>query len=97
MPTLGKSANFIYSSLINLPTFGLYSKGNNVMTPTQTEESKDEKLAQTTPKKKVLTQVLDFLRAMRTATCSSPEEAIEWATLEQEFTQRASCANEKAA
>jgi hypothetical protein len=45
----------------------------------------------------VLNQVLDFLRAMRTATTAGPDEAIEWATLEQEFTKRASESHEKAA
>lgn len=48
-------------------------------------------------KTRVLRQVLDFLRAMRTATSASPDEAIEWATLEQEFTQRTSESHEKEA
>jgi hypothetical protein len=51
----------------------------------------------TPAKTRVLRQILDFLRAMRTATSASPDEAIEWATLEQEFTQRTSDSYEKAA
>ena len=39
---------------------------------------------------KVLGAILDFITAMRTAPRSSPDEAVEWATLEQEFTNRKS-------
>ena len=47
-------------------------------------------LHQTTPapKRKILSAVLDFIHAMRTAPAYRGEEAIEWATLEAEFETR---------
>jgi hypothetical protein len=36
----------------------------------------------------VYTSVLDYIRAMRTAPALSPDEALEWVKLEQEFTKR---------
>lgn len=41
-----------------------------------------------TAKHKVISAVLDFLHAMRTAPAYGADEAIEWATLEQEFENR---------
>jgi hypothetical protein len=40
------------------------------------------------PRSRVLSGVLDFLRAMRTAPCTAADEAMEWATLEKEFGTR---------
>lgn len=41
-----------------------------------------------TPRGRILSAVLDFIHAMRTAPAYCGEEAIEWATLEAEFENR---------
>ena len=53
-------------------------------TPAPQEDSQKDLIS---PQKRVIATTIDFLRAMRTAPVSSAE-AIEWATLEEEFTQR---------
>lgn len=45
----------------------------------------------------VLRNVLDYVRAMRTAHTISADEAAEWVTLEQEFTKRADESKDEAA
>lgn len=53
-----------------------------------TSESNQESNEQIPAKFKVIKALLDFIRAMRTAPSIEPDEAMEWVTLEQEFTQR---------
>lgn len=41
-----------------------------------------------TPRVHVYASVLDYIRALRTSPTMNPDEALEWVTLEQEFTNR---------
>lgn len=68
----------------------------NFMSTRSAQEKNTESIySESIPAKRVIRQILDFIRAMRTSTAAGPEEAIEWATLEQEFTLRSQ--DEKAA
>lgn len=40
------------------------------------------------PRVHVYESVLDYIRALRTSPTMNPDEALEWVTLEQEFTYR---------
>ena len=57
-------------------------------TPESTTFMEQNNNEQIPAKFKVIKALLDFIRAMRTAPSIEPNEALEWVTLEQEFTQR---------